>query len=194
MAKSILSFEEFSSQIKTKQVEELETTDALEESCGTCDEEPCVCETTGQEEDELEEDDFEDESDDDDDSDEDDDDDDNDDDDDDSDEDDGDDDDDDDDDVEDKKIASQLLKEVYEAACSEACAYEGDDYTEHTVESYIKEMSSLNAGMMAEMYEAACSEVKESDMTIETYEAACNEMKESFCNRIDEMKESWSAK
>ena len=187
MAKSILSFEEFSSQIKTKQVEELETTDALEESCGTCDEEPCVCETTGQEEDELEEDDFEDESDDDDDSDEDDDD----------DDDDGDDDDDDDDsdeDDEEVKLVSEMLKETYESACTEACAYEGDDYAEHTVESYIKEMSSLNAGMMAEMYEAACSKVKESDMTIETYEAACNEMKEAFCNRIDEMKEAWSAK
>ena len=105
-----------------------------------------------------------------------------------------DDDDDDDDDTEDKMLASQLLKEVYETAYSEACAYEGDDYAEHTVESYIKEMSSLNAGMMAEMYESACSEVKESGMTIETYEAACNEMKEAFCNRIDEMKESWSAK
>ena len=55
-------------------------------------------------------------------------------------------------------------------------------------------MSSLNAGMITEMYEAACSEAKEADMTIETYEAACNEMKEAFCNKIDEMKEAWSAK
>jgi len=47
MAKSILSFEEFASQ--TKETKELENTDALEESCDTCDEDPCVCETTGQE-------------------------------------------------------------------------------------------------------------------------------------------------
>jgi len=182
MAKSILSFEEFASHIKTKQVEELETTDTLEESCDICDEEPCVCETTGQEDD-LKEDDLEEEDDDldgEDDSDG---------------EDDGEDDDDeDDDDDEEVKLVSEMLKETYESACTEACAYEGDDYAEHTVESYIKEMSSLNAGMMAEMYEAACSKVKESDMTIETYEAACNEMKEAFCNRIDEMKEAWSAK
>ena len=86
-----------------------------------------------------------------------------------------------------------MLKEVYESACNEAKAYEGDDYQEHTVESYMKEMAALNAGMMAEMYESACEGVKEGEMTVEMYEASCNEMKEAYAKKMDEMMEAWSA-
>ena len=61
MAKSILSFEEFAAQ--TKETKEIENVDALEESCEVCDADPCVCETTGQE-DEVEDEEIEDEDDD----------------------------------------------------------------------------------------------------------------------------------
>lgn len=91
------------------------------------------------------------------------------------------------------KSVAEMLKEVYEAAYNEAKAYEGDDYQEHTVESYMKEMAALNAGMMAEMYEASCNEVKEEEMTVEMYEAACNSMKEAYAKKMDEMMESYSS-
>jgi len=111
------------------------------------------------------------------------------------DDDDGDDDDDDDDDEDEEseevKPASEMLKEVYESACNEAKAYESDEYQEHTVESYMKEMATLNAGMMAEMYESACEGVKEGEMTVEMYEAACNEMKEAYAKKMDEMMEAY---
>jgi hypothetical protein len=91
------------------------------------------------------------------------------------------------------RSVAEMLKEVYEAAHNEAKAYEGDDYQEHTVESYMKEMAALNAGMMAEMYEASCNEVKEEEMTVEMYEAACNSMKEAYAKKMDEMMESYSS-
>jgi hypothetical protein len=191
MAKTILSFEEYNSEIKGKQTDTDVAEEVITEECDICEEDPCTCETTGMEEDDSDDDDSEDV---DDDSDDDDDDDDDSEDDDDADSEDDDDDDDDDDGDDEVKLVSEMLKEAYESACTEAEAYEGDDYPEHTVETYVKEMSSLNAGMMSEMYEAACASVKEGDMTIETYEATCNEMKEAFCKRMDEMKEAWSAK
>lgn len=91
------------------------------------------------------------------------------------------------------KSVAEMLKEVYKAAHNEAKSYEGDDYQEHTVESYMKEMAALNAGMMAEMYEASCNEVKEEEMTVEMYEAACNSMKEAYGKKMDEMMESYSS-
>lgn len=91
------------------------------------------------------------------------------------------------------KSVAEMLKEVYEAAHNEAKSYEGDDYQEHTVESYMKEMAALNAGMMAEMYEASCNEVKEEEMTVEVYEAACNSMKEAYAKKMDEMMEAYSS-
>ena len=103
------------------------------------------------------------------------------------------DDDDDDDDDENPRSVAEMLKEVYEAAHNEAKAYEGDDYQEHTVESYMKEMAALNAGMMAELYEASCNEVKEEEMTVEVYEAACNSMKEAYAKKLDEMMEAYSS-
>lgn len=83
-------------------------------------------------------------------------------------------------------VITEMLKEVYESACNEAIAYEGDDNKEHTVESYLKEMAAVNAGMMAEMYEKSHNEAKKEGMTKEAYESMCTEMKESFCNKIDE--------
>lgn len=84
------------------------------------------------------------------------------------------------------KSMTEMLKEVYESACNEAIAYEGDDNEEHTVESYLKEMAAVNAGMMAEMYEKAYSEAKEEKMTKEVFESMCKEMKESYAKKLEE--------
>lgn len=98
--------------------------------------------------------------------------------------------DDDDDDV----VVSEMLKKCYESACKEAVAYEGDDYTEHTIESYLKENSALCASLGADALEKAHGQVREGELTVEMYEAACNEMKEAFIKKIDEVKEAYSAK
>ena len=171
MAKTILSFEEYNSEIKGNQTDADVTEEVITEECDVCDNDPCTCETTGQEDEDEEIQDYtkDGES---------------------SDDDEGEDED------EDELIenCSEQLKKCYETAMTEACAYEGDDYAEHTVETYVKENASLVATHLCEMYERACGEVKEQDLTIEMYEASCNEMKESFNKRIDEMKEAWSAK
>ena len=91
------------------------------------------------------------------------------------------------------KTVSEMLKEVYEAAYNEACAYEKDDYTEHTVESYLNEVAAMNAGMMFEVYEKSHGSVKESDITLEMYEAIGEGMKEAYSKKIDEMKESFTS-
>jgi hypothetical protein len=83
------------------------------------------------------------------------------------------------------KIA-EMLKEVYESACKEAIAYESDNNKEHTLESYLKEMATINAGMMAEMYEKAYGEAKEEDMTKEVFESMCKGMKESYAKKLEE--------
>ena len=178
MARTILSFEDYNNQIKSTQVEETEDV----ETCEVCDNDPCTCETTGMEDDEeIEDEEIDDEDEDDDDEDDDD-------------EDEDDEDEDDDEDDEKKETVSESIKKCYEMAVDEACNYEGDDYPEHTVETYMKEMASLNASMAAETFEKACSKVREGDLTIEMYEAACNEMKDTFAKRIDELKEAWAAK
>ena len=167
MPKTILSFEEYNSEIKGNQTEADVAEEVVTEECDVCDNDPCTCETTGMEveDDELEDDELDD------------------------------DDDDEDDDVDGEvKLVSEMIKEVYEKAVAEASAYEGDDYAEHTVEMYVREMASLNAGMLAETFERACGDAKESELTLEMYEASCNEMKESFSKRMDEMKEAWTAK
>jgi hypothetical protein len=92
------------------------------------------------------------------------------------------------------KKVSEMLKKCYEYAVTEACAYENDDYTEHTIEEYLKENASLCASLGADALEKACAEAREGDMTKELFEAACNEMKEAFIKKIDEVKEAWSAK
>ena len=161
MPKTILSFEEYNSEIKGNQTDVTE--EVITEECDVCDNDPCTCETTGMED--IKEDESPEEK-----------------------------------DEETpkeestEKIVSEMIKECYDKAVTEACAYEEDDYAEHTVEMYVREMASLNAGMLAETFERACGDAKESELTLEMYEASCNEMKESFSKRMDEMKEAWTAK
>ena len=184
MARTILSFEDYNKQIKSTQVEETEDV----ETCEVCDNDPCTCETTGMEDDEeeIEDEEIEDEDDDEDD------------------DDDDDDDEDEDEDIEESddaeeveakvKLVSEVLKEAYDCAVKEACTYEGDDYTEHTLETYMSEMSSLNAALAADTLQRAHSSVREGELTIEMYEAACNQMKEAYVKKIDETKESYTPK
>ena len=170
MAKTILSFEEYNSEIKGNQTESDVAEEVISEECDVCDSDPCTCETTGMEVEDEESTEVEDEE-----------------------------------SAEHEegespeeesaeKLVSEMIKEVYEKAVAEASAYEGDDYAEHTVEMYVREMASMNAGMLAETFERACGDAKESELTLEMYEASCNEMKESFSKRMDEMKEAWTAK
>jgi beta-glucosidase-like glycosyl hydrolase len=92
------------------------------------------------------------------------------------------------------KLVSEVLKEAYDCAVKEACTYEGDDYAEHTLETYMSEMSSLNAALAADTLQRAHSSVREGELTIEMYEAACNQMKEAYVKKIDETKESYTPK
>lgn len=94
----------------------------------------------------------------------------------------------------DDEVVSEMLKKCYESACKEAVAYEGDDYTEHTIESYLKENAALCASLGADALEKAHGQVREGELTVEMYEASCNEMKEAFIKKIDEVKEAYSAK
>ena len=176
MAKKILSFEEYSKKVDAPDVSE-ETKD---EEIVTTEVEDEEIEDEEDESDDEDDEDEEDESDDEDEEDE-------------EDESEDEDDEDDEDDDETPRSVAEMLKEVYEAAHNEAKSYEGDDYQEHTVESYMKEMAALNAGMMAEMYEASCNEVKEEEMTVEMYEATCNSMKEAYAKKMDEMMEAYSS-
>jgi len=178
MARKILSFEEYSSQVKGPQVEETEMEDVaaadVEETEDETEEEEREEEVVLAEEPEEE-----------------------------SDDDDDDDDDDDEEseeseeleeaeDMEEPKTVSEMMAEAYEAACSEAQAYESDDYEDHTVEGYMKENAALAASLAAKAMEEAYEAVKDGEMTIEMYEANCNSMKEAYAKKIDELKEGWS--
>ena len=213
MAKKILSFEEYQVQLKAGQDTVESTEEVVAESCEECGEEPCVCEDEKIEdesdeeqieiedeesdEDESEEE-IDDDDDDDDDDDEDSDDDEEDDDDDDSDEDDDDDEDDAEEaeeggeEVEGEPTVSEYLKEAYAKVKEEACAYEQDDYQDHTLEGYLKENAALVATLAAQALEESYSEVKEGELTQEMYEAHCNEMKEAYAKKIEELKEAWN--
>jgi len=109
------------------------------------------------------------------------------------------DDDEDDEDDEDDKLEEVLetcsdhLSKSYEMAIKEAVDYEGDDYPDHTLESYMKENAALVATLAATAMEEGYSEVKDEDLTQEMYEAMLNEMKESYIKKIEEMKEVWGA-
>ena len=92
------------------------------------------------------------------------------------------------------KMVADMMHEMYEAAHKEAMAYEGDDYEEHTIESYMKENAALAAALATKAMESACTELREGDMALEMYEAACESMKESYSKKIDEMKEAYAAK
>ena len=106
-------------------------------------------------------------------------------------------DDDDEDDEETEKVeeiletCSDHLSKSYEMAIKEAIEYDGDDYPDHTLESYMKENASLVASLSAQSCEDCYSEIKDEDLTKEMYEAILNEMKESYVKKIEEMKESW---
>jgi len=103
------------------------------------------------------------------------------------------------DDEEDDKLEEVLetcsdhLSKSYEMAIKEAVDYEGDDYPDHTLESYMKENAALVATLAATAMEEGYSEVKDEDLTQEMYEAMLNEMKESYIKKIEEMKEAWGA-
>ena len=91
------------------------------------------------------------------------------------------------------ETCSDHLSKSYEMAIKEAVDYEGDDYPDHTLESYMKENAALVATLAATAMEEGYSEVKDEDLTQEMYEAMLNEMKESYTKKIEEMKEAWGA-
>jgi|TARA_B110000914_G_scaffold218773_1_gene226493 hypothetical protein len=193
MAKKILSFEEYATNQGLGDKTEVSEEDLDDCPCGHDEEGNCKeCEEGGEPEPEEE---IEDDSDDD--SDEDD-----------SDDDDSDDDDDDDDDdseeapeeaegeevgTETVATVEEMLTEGYNKVKEAACAYENDEYQDHTLEMYMKENAALVAALAAKSMEEGYDEVKETDMTQEMYEALCNEMQESYCKKIEELKEAYSA-
>ena len=180
MAKKILSFEEYSAKVTGPQIEETEMEDVAQDDVEETEDELSdeereeVEDIVDDHEDEMHDEDGEDDDDDDD-------------------------DDDDEEDVEDveeseevePKPVSEMMTEMYEAACQEAVAYENDDYQDHTVEGYMKENAALAATLAAKAMEEAYKEVKEGGMTVEMYEANCNSMKEAYAKKIDELKEAW---
>jgi len=89
------------------------------------------------------------------------------------------------------ETCSDHLSKSYEMAIKEAIEYDGDDYPDHTLESYMKENASLVASLSAQSCEDCYSEIKDEDLTKEMYEAILNEMKDSYVKKIEEMKESW---
>jgi hemerythrin-like domain-containing protein len=86
-----------------------------------------------------------------------------------------------------------MMAEAYNKVKEAACAYEKDDYQDHTLESYMKENAALAAALAAKAMEEGYGEVKETELTQEMYEAACNEIKDAYAKKIDEMKEAWGA-
>ena len=200
MAKKILSFEEYSANQGLGDKSEVSEEEAEECPCGTDEEGNCIeCEETtelpAEEEEEEKEDDDSDEDD-------------SDDDDDDSDDDDDDESEEDDDEGEEVEEApeaeaealaetpatvEEMLAEGYNKVKEAACAYEKDEYQDHTLEMYMKENAALVATLAATAMEEGYGEVKETELTQEMYEAACNELKESYCKKIDELKETYGA-
>ena len=217
MAKKILSFQEYSETIKADAKNEISEEENEECPCGTDEEGNCIeCEETTElpaeeEEEEKEEDDTDSEEEDSEEEDSDDDDDD------DDDDEDSDDDDDDDDEEESEEVdaeeveeapeaeaapaeptsetmtVEQMLSEGYSKVREAACAYEKDEYQDHTLEMYMKENAALVATLAAKAMEEGYGEVKETELTQEMYEAHCNEMKEAYAKKIDELKEMYGA-
>ena len=87
----------------------------------------------------------------------------------------------------------QLLTDGYGKVKEAACAYEKDEYQDHTLEMYMKENAALVATLAATAMEEGYGEVKETELTQEMYEAHCNEMKEAYAKKIDELKEMYGA-
>lgn len=204
MAKKILSFQEYSETVKADAKNEISEEENEECKCGTDEEGNCIeCEETtelpAEEEEEEKEEAGDGDIDDDSDEDE-------------SDDDDGDDDDDDDeeepeedDEVEEAPEAEaeapaeapatveEMLSEGYKKVKEAACAYEKDEYQDHTLEMYMKENAALIATLAATAMEEGFGEVKDTELTQEMYEAMCNEMKEAYAKKIDELKEMYGA-
>ena len=91
------------------------------------------------------------------------------------------------------KSVVEMMKECYEGVITEACAYENDDYPDHTLEGYLKENASLSATLSTSALEQAHAELKDEELTVEVYESCLNSMKESYSKKIEELKETWSA-
>jgi len=87
----------------------------------------------------------------------------------------------------------QMFSEGYGKVKEAACAYENDEYQDHTLEMYMRENAALVAALAATAMEEGYGEVKETEMTQEMYEAMCNELKEAYCKKIDELKETYGA-
>jgi hypothetical protein len=204
MAKKILSFEEYSAnqglgdktEVSEEELEECPCGHDEDGNCKECEEDG---EPTPDAEDEIEDEDDEESEDDSDDDDSDDDD---------SDDsdDDGDSDDDDSDDAEAEEAGEEVEAEAetvatveemlsggYNAVKEAACAYEKDEYQDHTLEMYMKENAALVAALAAKAMEEGYAEVKDEELTQEMYEALCNEMKEAYGKKIEELKEVYGA-
>ena len=87
----------------------------------------------------------------------------------------------------------EMLIEGYAKVKEAACAYEKDEYQDHTLEMYMKENAALVATLAAKAMEEGYGEVKETELTQEMYEAHCNEMKEAYAKKMDELKETYGA-
>lgn len=170
MAEKILSFEEYYNKAQAAKVEEIEDTEETPKETEEIEDEEIEDESEEEDADDVESEEDEDE-----------------------DEEESEEDEDEEDSEELEKEVSEMLKETYEKVITEACAYEKDDYPEHTIEEYLKENASLCATLGADALEKCHAEVREGEMTKEIFEAACNEMKEAFVKKIDELKEAWSA-
>lgn len=83
---------------------------------------------------------------------------------------------------------AEMYKNIKEACKKEAMAYEADDYTEHTKDTYMTEMATLAA-------ETACNVIQEmyekENCTKEQYEAACNSIKEAYAKKCNEACEAY---
>ena len=87
----------------------------------------------------------------------------------------------------------QMFSEGYGKVKEAACAYEKDEYQDHTLEMYMKENAALVAALAAGAMEEGYGEVRETELTQEMYEAMLNEMKEAYTKKIDELKETYGA-
>ena len=212
MARKILSFQEYSETIKADAKNEISEEENEECPCGTDEDGNCIeCEETtelpAEEEEEEKEEDGDDDSDDDSDEDSDDD----------------DDDDDDDEEGEEEAgeeeseedgdegeeveeapeaeaapaeapaTVEEMLTEAHHKVKEAACAYEKDEYQDHTLEMYMKENAALIATLAATAMEEGYSEVRETELTQEMYEAMLNEIKDAYAKKIDELKETYGA-
>ena len=90
------------------------------------------------------------------------------------------------------KVAEQMVK-TYKSVVMEACEYTGDDYEDHTLSTYMKENAALVATLAAQALEEAYTALNEDqEMANETYEAMMSEMSEAYVNKIDQCREAFT--